>query len=177
MSVNETNMYDVDRVVAEFYDLHETYTDDVELIRRLIGERGPLRVLEPFCGTGRLLIPLAEDGHELVGMDQAVAMLERCRAKTERLPDEVRGRIALVEADVTAATWPTGFDVVVLGGGVSLAGEELFFTPVRRYVGQYVFPPLADSYRIVPAALGEEVVLHGALALAAGERGRMKDEG
>lgn len=58
-------------------------------------------------------------------------------------------------------------DVVVLGGGVSLAGEELFFAPVRRYVRQYVFPPLADTYRIVPAALGEEVVLHGALALAA----------
>jgi len=31
----------VDRSVAELYDLHETYTDDVELVRRLIGERGP----------------------------------------------------------------------------------------------------------------------------------------
>jgi glucokinase len=60
-------------------------------------------------------------------------------------------------------------DVVVLGGGVSLAGEELFFAPVRKYVAQYVFPPLRDAYRIVPAELGEEVVLHGALALAAGE--------
>lgn len=59
-------------------------------------------------------------------------------------------------------------DVVVLGGGVSLAGEELFFQPVRGYVRQYVFPPLVDKYRIVPATLGEEVVLHGALALAAG---------
>ena len=58
-------------------------------------------------------------------------------------------------------------EVIVLGGGVSLIGEGLFFQPVRRYVRQYVFPPLADSYQIVPAALGEEVVLHGALALAA----------
>lgn len=58
-------------------------------------------------------------------------------------------------------------DVVVLGGGVSLAGEELFLAPVRRHVARYVFPPLADSFQIVPAALGEEVVLHGALALAA----------
>lgn len=58
-------------------------------------------------------------------------------------------------------------DVLVLGGGVSLAGEDLFFRPVREYVGQYVFPPLRDTYRIVPAALGEQVVLHGALALAA----------
>lgn len=58
-------------------------------------------------------------------------------------------------------------DVLVLGGGVSLAGEQLFLQPVREYVRQYVFPPLRDTYRIVPAALGEEVVLHGALALAA----------
>jgi glucokinase len=32
-----------------------------------------------------------------------------------------------------------------------------------------VFRPFADCYDIVPAALGEEVVVHGALALAAKE--------
>jgi glucokinase len=56
---------------------------------------------------------------------------------------------------------------VVIGGGVSLAGEELFFEPLRRSVAGYVFPPLADAFEILPAALGEEVVVHGALALAA----------
>jgi glucokinase len=58
-------------------------------------------------------------------------------------------------------------EVVVVGGGVSLIGEERFFDPVRRYAQRYVFPPLADAFQIVPAALGEEVVVHGALALAA----------
>lgn len=57
--------------------------------------------------------------------------------------------------------------VVVIGGGVSLIGQPLFFEPLRRQVGRYVFPPLADSYRIVPAELGEEVVVQGALARAA----------
>ena len=56
---------------------------------------------------------------------------------------------------------------MVIGGGVSLIGEELFFTPVREAAARYVFPPLAGSYQIVHARLGEEVVLHGALALAA----------
>jgi glucokinase len=56
--------------------------------------------------------------------------------------------------------------VVVVGGGVSLSGEELFFTPLRQSVRQLVFPPLVGSYEILPATLGEEVVLHGALALA-----------
>jgi len=57
-------------------------------------------------------------------------------------------------------------NVVVIGGGVSLAGEEVFFAPLRAYVDRYVFPPHKGTYRIVPSALGEEVVLHGALAIA-----------
>jgi glucokinase len=56
--------------------------------------------------------------------------------------------------------------VVVMGGGVPLAGEKMFFEPLRQQVARYVFPPLAHSYAIVPAELGEEVVVHGALAVA-----------
>ena len=56
--------------------------------------------------------------------------------------------------------------IVVVGGGVPLAGETLFFQPLRREVARYVFPPLAHAYSIVPAALGEEVVVHGVLAVA-----------
>ncbi len=58
-------------------------------------------------------------------------------------------------------------EVVIVGGGVSLAGEIVFFTPLRDHVHRYVFPPLRDSYEIVPAQLGEEVVVHGAVAMAA----------
>jgi glucokinase len=55
---------------------------------------------------------------------------------------------------------------IVIGGGVSLMGEELLFQPLRKLVAERVFKPFADCYDIVPAALGEEVVVHGALALA-----------
>jgi len=55
---------------------------------------------------------------------------------------------------------------IVIGGGVSLMGAELFFEPVRRSFQQHVFGPFRDAAEIVPAALGEEVVIHGALALA-----------
>jgi|HubBroStandDraft_6_1064221.scaffolds.fasta_scaffold06470_4 glucokinase len=58
-------------------------------------------------------------------------------------------------------------EVVIVGGGVSLAGDKVFFGPLRRHVAQYVFPPLRNSYAIVPAQLGEEVVVHGAVAMAA----------
>jgi len=55
---------------------------------------------------------------------------------------------------------------VVIGGGVSLMGEKLLFDPLRAKVAARVFKPFADCYDIVPATLGEEVVVHGALALA-----------
>jgi glucokinase len=55
---------------------------------------------------------------------------------------------------------------IVIGGGVSLMGQSLFFDPLRKLVSNRVFKPFAGSYEIVPAALGEEVVAHGALALA-----------
>jgi glucokinase len=55
---------------------------------------------------------------------------------------------------------------IVIGGGVSLIGEEWLFKPLRQLVAERVFKPFAECYDIVPAALGEEVVVHGALALA-----------
>jgi len=55
---------------------------------------------------------------------------------------------------------------IAIGGGVSLLGDALFFEPLRRYVAERVFRPFAGLTDIVPAALGEAVVVHGALALA-----------
>jgi len=72
---------------------------------------------------------------------------------------------ALAEAicQVIALVCPRRF---VIGGGVSLMGEKALFEPLRRLVAERVFIPFANCYDIVPAALGEEVVVHGALALA-----------
>jgi glucokinase len=55
---------------------------------------------------------------------------------------------------------------IVIGGGVSLIGEEYFFRPVRRAFQEAVFQPFAGLADLVPAALGEDVVVFGALALA-----------
>ena len=79
----------------------------------------------------------------------------------------LRGSIKTLAWAIAQVITLTSAEVVVVGGGVSLIGDEHFFAPLRSQVAQYVFPPLAGSYEVVPAALGEEVVVHGALALAA----------
>lgn len=74
-------------------------------------------------------------------------------------------RIALARALAHAITL-LGPHRIILGGGVSLIGEEHWFAPIRRETEARVFAPFRGTYDIVPAALGEEVVVHGALALA-----------
>jgi glucokinase len=79
-----------------------------------------------------------------------------------RILDDAWNHLALAISHVLALLCPRR---VIIGGGVSLMGD-LLFTPLRDKVAAYVFKPFAGCYEIVPAALGEEVVVHGALALA-----------
>jgi len=74
-----------------------------------------MKILEPFCGTGRILIPLALDGHVVSGMDQSTGMLDRARKKIQGLPLEAQERIKLLQVDVLRKEWPCGFDLVILG--------------------------------------------------------------
>ena len=74
--------YDDGTFIAEFYDSVVPYRDRqdvnffVEMARR---SGGP--VLELGCGTGRVLIPIAKSGIEIVGLDASPMMLSVCREK------------------------------------------------------------------------------------------------
>jgi glucokinase len=113
----------------------------------------------------------------------AADLLERCDGRIDRLTTNLLAQAAaqgneLAREVFLQASQAFGWaiaqmitllapHVVVIGGGVSLAGEELFLGPLRKAVDCYVFPPLLGTFQIVPAALDEQVVVHGALALAA----------
>jgi SAM-dependent methyltransferase len=112
MSYNKVNLYNIDTHIAEIYDQQENYSDDVQLLLDLIGKRGPLRIFEPFCGTGRILIPLVVAGHQLIGLDQSKVLLNCCKEKLSHTGK----RAKLVEGDAVDDPWPDGLDLVVLGG-------------------------------------------------------------
>lgn len=116
MTANNVKAYDIDDAIVEIYDQTETQTEDVKLLQDLIGDKGTWRILEPFCGNGRILIPLTRDGHKLVGMDKSKPMINAARRKVAQLTVETQARISLIEADVLEETWPQGFDCVILGG-------------------------------------------------------------
>ncbi len=68
---------------AEIYDEQTTTAPgELELIAELAGE-GP--VLELGVGTGRVAVPLAERGLDVVGLDPSQGMLTRLRQKSDRV--------------------------------------------------------------------------------------------
>jgi SAM-dependent methyltransferase len=99
---------------ARFYDWENAQTlgrRDIPFWRRLAADaRG--RVLELGCGTGRVTIPLARAGVDVVGVDRSPAMLHQARLKS-------RGSIAFVRSDIRALPFrPRSFAMVLAPYGI-----------------------------------------------------------
>lgn len=84
---------------AEYYDSFQRgVKGDVEFyVAQALRAGG--RTLEIGCGTGRICIPMAMSGVDVVGLDNSAAMLERCREKFDSVAPTA-GRLHLVEADM-----------------------------------------------------------------------------
>jgi len=67
---------------AEYYDLDHDTQVDVAFYLDFARQCGS-PILELACGTGRLVIPLAEAGFEVYGVDLSENMLAVCRHKVE----------------------------------------------------------------------------------------------
>jgi SAM-dependent methyltransferase len=63
-------------------------------------QRAEPPVLELACGTGRVLIPVAQAGVHIWGLDLTPAMLARAQQKVAALPAEVQARITLQPGDM-----------------------------------------------------------------------------
>lgn len=129
--------------------------------------------------TQKAVHDLLAAGHKSADLGD---LLSRCHGQLDSLTTKSIGEAAaagnqLARDQYAAAAKVLGWaiaqaitlvapEIVIVGGGVSLVGEDIFFAPLRAAASQYGFPPLAGSYKLVPAALGESVVVHGALALA-----------
>ncbi|MGI5127268.1 class I SAM-dependent methyltransferase [Pseudonocardia sp. CA-107938] len=93
---------------ADVYDeVHEGAVDTratVDGLASLVGE--PAAILEYGAGTGRLAIPLAERGHEVVAVEISEPMLAQLRAKPGA------DRVTAVLGDMTDVALDRTFDLV-----------------------------------------------------------------
>jgi ubiquinone/menaquinone biosynthesis C-methylase UbiE len=87
---------------ARYYDADfRGYTEDVPFYHELARRSGG-PILELMCGTGRVLLPLAEAGHQITGVDISPAMLAIAR---ERLAESELSA-TLIEGDVRSVALP-----------------------------------------------------------------------
>ncbi|MGH9971290.1 MAG: class I SAM-dependent methyltransferase [Pyrinomonadaceae bacterium] len=105
-----------DPFIADFYDYVVPYRNrrDVDFFVELARDgAGP--VLEVGCGTGRVLLPTARAGIEVVGLDSSPLMLSVCRNKLSSEPESVQAKvIALVEGDMRAFELGREFSMVTI---------------------------------------------------------------
>ncbi len=95
------------------YDLVHTGTPgDVAFYVRVT--RGAERVLELGCGSGRVLVAMAEAGCSVTGLELDPGMLEGARARVAGAAPEVRGRIALARGDMSDFDLGARFDRIVV---------------------------------------------------------------
>lgn len=102
----------------------ESEEHDAQLtgLRRRLGRR-PRRVLDLGCGGGRMLLPLAADGHEVVGIDADPEALRVCG---ERLTAAgLTAELAVGELR-SEKSWPVGqFDLVLCLGHTFMLLHEV----------------------------------------------------
>jgi SAM-dependent methyltransferase len=100
---------------ADLYDIvtSGTFRGDIEWYRRLARESGG-PVLELGAGTGRVTIPIAEDGVEVTALDVDRGMLDRLHRKIANLPAGVRGRLVVREGDMRSFRLEQQFALVII---------------------------------------------------------------
>jgi len=135
------------------------------------GEIGHTWVTDPETGRPEKLEHVASGwsigrrasrrlGREVTAVE-VYALAEAGEAAARKVLEEAAGALAAGIANVVALLHP---ERVILGGGVSLMGP-LFWEPLRAELAERAFAPFAKSFDLVPAALGEEVVVVGAVLL------------
>jgi len=171
---DRSNMSDLYRHPEE-YDLeHLGDSEDVEFYVSLVRRLQPRKVLELGCGTGRITLPLAEQGAQLAfdvtGLDSQAEMLETAKKRLLEVPPKVRERLRLIQGDMRTWQSESAFDLIVIPcssiSHLLTLQEQLTvwnqcrrnLRPGGRFVVEITMPNMAtfaDSFNVPPRALVE----------------------
>ena len=113
--MNAPGSYEEYAVTADLYDYvvpYRTRADIDFFVEAARASGGP--ILEVGCGTGRVLIPTARGGTDIVGLDLSPHMLQVCRERLKNEPEAVRSKIRLVQADMRHFDLGKTFKLVTL---------------------------------------------------------------
>lgn len=110
--------------VARFYDAENSdKTDDLAMYSRLAAETDG-GILDVGCGTGRVMMHLAQAGYAVHGIENDRAMLERLEHKLSLFP-QLRELMTYEYGDALTQRWSRDFSLVLLSYNVLMQFHEL----------------------------------------------------
>ncbi|MEW9528640.1 daptide-type RiPP biosynthesis methyltransferase [Microbispora sp. NPDC049125] len=143
---------------AALYDaLSETYEWDLDDYLKL-ADRSPGGVLELGCGSGRITVPLAREGHQVVALDSSPDMLALLRRRLAKEDESVAGRVTIVRSDMRGLRLDRRFGLILLpANNISLLADEAdrreVFARAREHLapgGRFAFDnALAEDERLL----------------------------
>jgi Methylase involved in ubiquinone/menaquinone biosynthesis len=95
---------------AHIYDGLNTFLSDLQFYKKWLPADKDARILELCCGTGRLTIPIAQEGYTICGVDYTPSMLEQARAKAAKAGLEIN----FIEADIRTLDLQEQFDFIFI---------------------------------------------------------------
>lgn len=101
--------------LSALYDAENLWAEDDDFFLAFVNDRPNSRVLDLGCGTGRMTLAIAADGHAVVGIDPNPGSLAAARRKP--------GAEAVTWIDGTSSQIPEGeaFDVAIMTAHVAQA--------------------------------------------------------
>jgi SAM-dependent methyltransferase len=119
------------KLCTMFYDGDKKFADDdeVNFYKKYFDKNAIL--LEPMCGSGRLLIPLMQAGFTVHGLDNSSAMLESCQKRASKLGLQP----ILHVCDVEKMNLSTKYDGLIIPFG----SFQLFYPRSRAHLALEIF--------------------------------------
>jgi SAM-dependent methyltransferase len=101
--------------IAEYYDASYNRRNSIDINFFIdYSTKCGGRTLELGCGTGRVLIPTAQAGCDITGLDLSGYMLAKCREKLAQQPQDVQKRVKLIQGDMTDFKTGEKYELVTL---------------------------------------------------------------
>jgi len=141
---------------ANIYDGLNTFLSDLPLYINRMPKDKSAKILELCCGTGRLTLPIASEGYNIIGVDNSSSMLEQ--AKVKAIASGLK--IEFINADIRTLELEEKYDLIFIPFNSihhMYQNEDLFdvFSVVKKHLkkgGQFLFDCYNPNIRYIVEA-------------------------
>ncbi|MCC8088277.1 MAG: class I SAM-dependent methyltransferase [Rikenellaceae bacterium] len=104
--------YKVGKLIYDgsIYDGMNPELADLPFYSRWLAKKKNGNILELCCGTGRLTIPLAKEGYNIIGVDISSSMLKQAQCKAEELNVPVQ----FIKSDIRTLDLPEVYGIIFI---------------------------------------------------------------